>query len=315
MKKGIDAGQLALEFGLQVLGDTGHPILYPGSIKKHDANSLLWAKGTDQLDRISSGYVIINAELAPAFGAGRSVTYLVTDQKPRLIYARILGKYFDTEDDAFDNYVHEHRRNNKIRISDNVFIGRDVEIGDGTVIHPNVVIHSRTRIGKDCVIKTHVSLGTEGLGLELDKETNEFVKFPQIGGVVLEDGVEIGPCSTVRRSALDDTIIRKGTKIGSLVNIGHNCIVGQNCILTCMIVTSGSSVIGDNVFMGVNSVVKQGINIGSNVTIGQGAVVTRNVPDNVTYVGNPAEDIESYKLWSKVRKKLIGMFGRDVDHE
>jgi acetyltransferase-like isoleucine patch superfamily enzyme len=82
-----------------------------------------------------------------------------------------------------------------------------------------------------------------------------------------------------------------------------------------MIVTSGSSVIGDNVFMGVNSVVKQGINIGSNVTIGQGAVVTRNVPDNVTYVGNPAEDIESYKLWSKVRKKLIGMFGRDVDHE
>jgi maltose O-acetyltransferase len=63
--------------------------------------------------------------------------------------------------------------------------------------------------------------------------------------------------------------------------------------------------------MGVSSIVKNGVNIGSNVTIGQGAVVTRNVPDNVTYVGNPAEDIEDYKLWSKVKKRLITMFGND----
>ena len=311
MNKGINASQLATEFNLNVLGDTDAPILYPGSLKKQDKNSILWTKNRENLDKINSGYVVINYEIAPTL-LRLGVTYLVTESKPRLVYAKIMNKYFNSEDDAFHNYVEEHKRNSKIRISDNCFIGKDVEIGDGTIIHPNVVIHSRTRIGKNCVIKTHVSLGTEGLGLELDKETDEFVKFPQLGGVVLEDNVEIGPCSTVRRSALDDTIIMSGTKIGSLVNIGHNCIIGRNSILTCMIVTSGSSVIGNNVFMGVSSIVKNGVNIGNDVTIGQGAVVTKNVPDNATFVGNPAEDINEYKLWSKVRKRLIDMFGKDL---
>ncbi len=306
-KKGINASLLASEFGLNILGSTDAPILYPGSLKKHDKNSLLWTKNINNLNAIQSGYVVINYEIAPTVQRV-GVTYLITENKPRLMYAKIMNKYFLSDDDAFFNYVEEHKRNPKIRISDNCFIGKDVEIGDGTIIHPNVVIHSRTRIGKNCVIKTHVSLGTEGLGLELDKETDEFVKFPQLGGVILEDNVEIGPCSTVRRSALDDTIIMHGTKIGSLVNIGHNCIIGKNCILTCQIVTSGSSIIGDNVFMGVNSTVKNGVNIGSNVTIGQGAVVTKNVPDDVTFIGNPAEDINDYKLWSAIKKKLINIY-------
>ena len=64
--------------------------------------------------------------------------------------------------------------------------------------------------------------------------------------------------------------------------------------------------------MGVNSIVKNGVNIGNNVTIGQGAVVTQNVPDNSTYIGNPAEDIENYKVWSKMKKHLIALFGKDI---
>jgi UDP-3-O-[3-hydroxymyristoyl] glucosamine N-acyltransferase len=311
MNKGIDVSSLAAEFNLSIIGSTDNPILYPGSLKKYDKNSILWTKNSENLNQINAGYIIVNYEIVPT-SLRLGVTYLITEEKARLIYAKIMNKYFETEDDSFFNYVEEHKRNSKIRISDNCFIGKDVEIGDGTIIHPNVVIHSRTKIGKNCVIKTHVSLGTEGLGLELDKETDVFVKFPQLGGVILEDNVEIGPCSTVRRSALDDTIIMKGTKIGSLVNIGHNCIIGRNCILTCQIVTSGSSVIGDNVFMGVNSIVKNGVNIGNNVTIGQGAVVTKNVPNEVTYVGNPAEDINDYKAWSKLKKKLTEMFGKDL---
>ena len=311
MSKGIDVSTLVSEFKLTVLGSTDNLILYPGSLKKCDKHSLMWAKNSDNLNQITSGYVIVNYEIAPTYHRV-DVTYLITDDKARLVFAKIMNKYFESEEDAFFNYVEEHKRNPNIKISDNCFIGKDVEIGDGTLIHPNVVIHSRTKIGKNCVIKTHVSLGTEGLGLELDKETDEFVKFPQLGGVILEDNVEIGPTSTVRRSALDDTIIKRGTKIGSLVNIGHNCIIGSNCILTCQIVTSGSSVIGDNVFMGVNSIVKNGVNIGSNVTIGQGAVVTKNVPDGTTYVGNPAEDINDYKAWSKLKRKLTDMFGKDL---
>ncbi len=308
MNKGINVSTIVSEFNLTVIGSTDNPILYPGSLKQHDKNSILWTKSVENLNQITAGYIVVNYEIAPT-SLRLGVTYLITEEKPRLVYAKIMSKYFNSdEDEAFHNYVEEHRRNPNIRISDNVFIGKDVVIGDGTLIHPNVVIHSRTVLGKNCVIKAHVSLGTEGLGLELDKQTDEFVKFPQLGGVIFEDNVEIGPCSTVRRSALDDTIIMSGTKIGSMVNVGHNCVIGKNCILTCMIVTAGSSIIGNNVFMGVNSIVKNGVNIGNDVTIGQGAVVTKNVPDNVTFVGNPAEDINDYKLWSSIKKKLINMY-------
>jgi UDP-3-O-[3-hydroxymyristoyl] glucosamine N-acyltransferase len=309
MNKGINAADLAGEFSLQILGSTDKPILNPGSVSNHNENSLLWIKNKDNLEKVCSGYVIISSSITPTTVADARITYLVTDEKPRMVYARILNKYFLNEEDMMENYVHDHRRNKKIKISDNVFIGKDVTIGDGTIIHPNVVIHSRTRIGKNCVIKTHVSLGTEGLGLELDTVSKEFVKFPQIGGVIFEDNVEIGPCSTVRRSALDNTIVKSGTKIGALVNIGHNCIIGRNCILTCQIVTSGSSVIGDNVFMGVGSLVKNGVNIGSNVTVGQGAVITKDLDDNKTYVGNPAVELSEYKMWSAVKRKLMKMFG------
>lgn len=307
MVKGIDVSKLATEFNLNVIGGTDARVLYPGSLKKHDKNSILWTKNLENLSSITAGYVIVSFDIAPT-SPRLGVTYLITESKPRLVYAKIMNTYFNDEDDAFHNYVEEHKRNTNIRISENCFIGKDVEIGDGTIIHPNVVIHSRTRIGKNCVIKTHVSLGTEGLGLELDKETDEFVKFPQLGGVILEENVEIGPTSTVRRSALDDTIIMSGTKIGSLVNIGHNCIIGKNCILTCMIVTAGSSVIGNNVFMGISSIVKNGVNIGNDATIGQGAVVTKDVPDGKTFIGNPAEDIDDYKKWSAIKKKLMSNY-------
>ena len=311
MDKGINVKQLETEFNLQILGGSDEPILYPGSTKNHNKNSILWVKNVDNLTQISEGYVVINYSIVPTT-VHPKITYLITEQNPRLVYAKIIGKYFDLDvNEEFENYVSEHKRNKTIKIGENVFIGNNVEIGEGTIIHHNVVIHSRTKIGKSCVIRTHVSLGTEGLGLEMDKETDLFVKFPQIGGVILEDNVEIGPTSTVRRSALDNTIIKRGTKIGSLVNIGHNCIIGENCILTCQIVTSGSSVIGNNVFMGVNSTVKNGINIGSRVTIGQGAVVTKNVPDDVTYIGNPAEDINEYKKWSKLKAILFEKFFKD----
>jgi UDP-3-O-[3-hydroxymyristoyl] glucosamine N-acyltransferase len=309
---GISPVTIAEKYDLKIIGASDQLINSIGSINKQGRDFILWVKNQDNLKKIKCGYVIVSSELILP-EANDDITYIVTSQKPRLIFAKIINDFFQHElKEDLNNHVETHKLNSEITIGDNVFIGKDVIIGNGTIIHPNVVIYPKTIIGKNCVIRTHVSLGTEGLGLELDADTNSFIKFPQLGGVILGDDVEIGPTSTVRRSALDDTIIKKGTKIGSLVNIGHNCVIGSNCILTCQIVTSGSSVIGDNVFMGVNSIVKNGVNIGSHVTIGQGAVVTKNVPDGTTYVGNPAEDINDYRAWSKLKKKLTDMFGKDL---
>ena len=108
---------------------------------------------------------------------------------------------------------------------------------------------------------------------------------------VLENSIDIGPNSTVRRASLDSTIIKSGTKIGSLVNIGHNSIIGKNCILTSNIITGGSSEIGDYTFIGVNSVIKNGIKVGKNSIIGMGSVVTKELKSNIVAFGSPAKEI------------------------
>ena len=305
MEKGLDPRAVAEEFGLCILGSSENKIQMPGSINKQSKNAILWIKNGDYIEKIKKGYVVISSEIAPSYCDNTDITYLVTDSKPKLIFSRILSKYFDIEDDAFENYVDEHKRNKNIKIGDNVFIGKDVVIGDNTRIHPNVTIHSRTKIGRNCVIMTQASIGTEGLGLELDHEKQELVKFPQIGGVILEDNVELGPSSTIRRSALDNTIIKKGTKIGALCNIGHNCIIGENCILTCSVVTAGSSIIGNNVFMGVSSIVRNGINVGNNAVLGQGSVVTTDITQGTTVIGSPAMEITKYKAWSNIKNMLL----------
>jgi UDP-3-O-[3-hydroxymyristoyl] glucosamine N-acyltransferase len=251
------------EFNLRITGDENRLLDNVGSLKKSNKNSLLWSKSSHLLESITQGVVICRKSDLDVINVNSDVVYLITEESPRLIFAKILSKYVSSDiDDDFVNYADVHRQNTKIRIGENVFIGRNVTIGNGTLIHHNVVIHANTHIGENCLLKAGASIGTEGLGLEMDPATGLYFKFPQIGGVIIHDNVEVGPGSTVRRSALDDTIIGRGTKIGALCNIGHNCIIGENCILTCNVITSGSSKIGDNVFMGVSSIVKQGSQCG-----------------------------------------------------
>ncbi|MEO9530986.1 MAG: DapH/DapD/GlmU-related protein [Crocinitomicaceae bacterium] len=282
--------EIAESFNLQYTGDPGLELNFATSLDEQEIDALSWVKSDTYLSKIQKGCFLVSADWE--LTEKPNVAYLITSDFPRLVFSKILQRYFTPSiKEYLINEVEQHRLNPNIIIGDNVFIGKNVLIGDGTVVFPNVVIEANTQVGSNCVIKSHVSLGTEGLGLEMNPETELLEKFPQLGKVILEDHVDIGPTSTVRRGALKNTVIRRGTKIGSLVNIGHNCDIGENCILTCNIVTSGSSKIGDNVFIGVNSVVRNGVSIGANTTLGMGSVVTKTVPENVVAYGNPAKVI------------------------
>ena len=297
----IPAISLSQEFELEYCGDRDAWIGSPGSILTQDTNKILWAKNEANLKKIKMGTVVVSELLKKHKNPG--VNYLFTSHSPRLIFAKILNKHFNDLGVSLSNDIQRHLEDPKIVVGDNSYIGHHVSIGSGTVIYPNVVIHNQTSIGCNCVIKSFTSIASDGLGFE--NVDGELVKFPQIGGVIIGDEVEIGPNSTVRRAALDNTIIRDGCKIGALSNIGHNCVIGENSILTCQCVTGSSSILGNNVYMGINSIIKNGNIVGNNVKIGQGAVVTRDVPDNSIVVGNPAEPIENYKKWSTIRKKLL----------
>ena len=290
----VSVEQLCREFDLTPIGDADslkNTINSACSLENQTEDTLSWIKKSSFLPQVKAGFILVNEalEVTPIDG----VTFLVTKRNTKLVFSQILKSHFAQKPSFYlKNEVDVHRENENITIADYVFIGQNVTIGKGSIIYPNVVIEANTVIGENCVIKSHVSLGTEGLGLELNPETDLLEKFPQLGNVIFEDNIEIGPNSTVRRGALKSTIVRRGTKIGSLCNIGHNCIIGENCILTCNVVTSGSSVIGNKVFLGVGSSIKNGTNVGDNVTIGQGAVVLKNIPDNETWVGNPAKKLK-----------------------
>ncbi len=253
-------------------------------------SSIGWIKNESFFNKIYKGALICNKSDLGKIVLNNNLTYIVTESSPRLAFSKVINHFNpQSSKNDFENKVEKFKENKKLKIGENVFIADNVTIGDNTIIHHNVSIYSNTQIGENCVIQSNVSIGTEGLGLDLDDETNLLVKFPQLGGVILEDYVEIGPNSTIRRAALKNTIIKRGTKIGALCNIGHNSVIGENCILTCNIVTSGSSVVGNNVFLGVGSILKQGVIVESNSVVGQGSVVVKNIPMGETWVGNPAK--------------------------
>lgn len=301
----IQPTEIAKEFDLVIQGTPSTHITGPGSFSRLGKDLVYWLKHPKFADRISEGNLIISEQDYALVEHKASICYLVTKESPRLIFAKVLQKYFgDMGLRLTPNAVDTHRTNKAIFISDNVYIADDVHIGDGTIIHPNVVIHNRTYIGENCVIKANTTIGTEGLGYETNEE-GQLVKFPQLGGVQIGDDVEIGPSATVRRGALDDTIIEHNVKIGSFSNVGHNCVIGANTILTCQCVTGGSSVIGNNSFLGIQAIIKNGISVAPHTVVGAGAVVVKSIPEATTVVGSPATTIGKYKEWSVIKKGLI----------
>lgn len=181
------------------------------------------------------------------------------------------------------------------QIYDGARIGDNVSIGKKSIIHPNCVIYDNVKIGDDCVIHAGTVIGADGFGFVRDGE-NGYVKFPQIGMVVIEDSVEIGANSCIDRGALGETRIGEGTKIDNLVQIAHNVQVGKRVVIAAQTGISGSTVIEDDcviggqVGMGDHATVKSGAIIGS-----QGGVLPGKIVRAGVWWGTPVQPLDEYK--------------------
>lgn len=202
-------------------------------------------------------------------------------------------------------------------------IGREARIGPGTRIAAGAMIGFRTWIGADCfvgpgatvshavlgervILHAGVRIGQDGFGFAMGPRGH--LKVPQIGRVLIGDDVEIGANSTVDRGALKDTRIGPGTKIDNLVQIGHNVVIGRNCVLVAQVAIAGSTELGDFVVMGGQSGAAGHIKLGTGAQIAGSSAVKDSVPPGERWIGTPAQPIRDFArelvaLKSLTRKK------------
>jgi UDP-3-O-[3-hydroxymyristoyl] glucosamine N-acyltransferase len=176
-------------------------------------------------------------------------------------------------------------------------IGASVRIGHDCEIYPNVTIYPGTTLGDRVIVHAGAVLGSDGFGYVRDRKNGHYEKFPQVGRLVIEDDVEIGANTTIDRGALDETRIRRGTKIDNLVHIGHNCQIGEDVVIAAQTGLSGSIVIekgvvlGGQVGIGEHARIEEGVMLG-----GQGGVLPNKVlrGKGVAFWGTPAQPLRQY---------------------
>ncbi len=216
-----------------------------------------------------------------------SVTVLVSNN-PRLDFAYAL-QILD-ENIGFEKIDRPPQIHPSAKIGKHVVIGRNVKIGEGTMINHHVVIGDDVEIGKYCKINSGAIIGEGDFGFERD-ETGRPIKILHLGSVLIGDYVQIGSLTSVGRGTIDNTIIGDYAKIDNHVYVSHNCKVEKNTIITGGAILGGSSVYGIGTWIGINSTIKQKVQIGDNALVGMGAVVLKDVETGDKVVGNPAKKL------------------------
>lgn len=180
------------------------------------------------------------------------------------------------------------------------YIGDGVEIGEDCVIHPNVTIYHGSRIGDRCTIHSGTVIGSDGYGFAHTAD-GRHIKIHQLGNAILEDDVEIGANCCIDRGAIGDTVIRRGSKIDNLVQIGHNCDIGENSLIVAQVGISGSSILGRNVVMGGQSATAGHLKIGDFATVAARGGVTKSLEGGKIYGGFPAVEL---RVWRRMQAAL-----------
>jgi UDP-3-O-[3-hydroxymyristoyl] glucosamine N-acyltransferase len=167
-----------------------------------------------------------------------------------------------------------------------IHVGADCQLGEDVHLFPGVTLYPRTQLGNRVSIHAGTVIGSDGFGYVLHEGSHR--KVPQIGNVIIYDDVEIGANVTIDRGALGPTIIGKGAKIDNLVQIGHNVVVGEHCIIVSQVGIAGSTKLGDHATIAGQAGVAGHLKIGRNAIVAAQAGVMNDIPDGEKWFGSPA---------------------------
>ena len=166
-------------------------------------------------------------------------------------------------------------------------VGADCVIGEGTRLFPNVTLYARTQVGARVRVHAGSVIGSDGFGYVLDAGAHR--KVPQVGNVVVGDDVELGANVTIDRGALGATVIGKGTKIDNLVQIAHNVVIGEHCIVVAQVGIAGSTKLGRYVVLGGQVGLAGHLKIGDQAQVAAQSGVMHDIPDREKWFGTPAQ--------------------------
>jgi UDP-3-O-[3-hydroxymyristoyl] glucosamine N-acyltransferase len=232
---------------------------------------------------------------------------------------------FETQGVAAGATVHPSARlESGVTVDPGAVIGPRAEIGTATVIGAGTVVGSNVHIGRECAIGPNVSIthaligdrvivhpgcriGQDGFGYMMGAAGH--LKVPQIGRVIIQDGVEIGANTTIDRGAMSDTVIGEGTKIDNLVQIAHNVLIGRHCVLASQTGISGSAVLEDHVMTGGQVGIADHITIGAGAALGAKAGVMHDAPAGARWVGAPAKPVKQFFREVAALERLAGQSG------
>ncbi len=182
-----------------------------------------------------------------------------------------------------------------------VFVGAGAGIGSNTTLHPGVTLYARVIVGANCILHAGAAIGPDGFGFE--HSPTGWERIPQCGTVIIEDDVEVGANTAIDRGRFGATRIGRGTKIDNLVQLGHNCVVGENAMICAQVGTAGTTEIGAWVVIGGQAGLGGHLKVGDGSQVaGQSAVFGDLDPGGV-YMGFPARPrAETLKSTALVRR-------------
>ena len=305
----LSVGELADRIGGELMrgGDLRIAAVAPlASAGAGDIAFLGDRKFAPQLAMTRAGCVIVPPSAVDAAPAGAAV---IASREPQAAWARasLLLHRALALDAAAD--PGEAVEDGTVVLEPGVILGRGVRIGRGSRIGANSVVGPGVQIGRDCVIGPNVTIGFALIGdrvkLYAGARVGEAgfgaagsrsgpVDIPQLGRVILQDGVTVGANSCIDRGAYGDTVIGENTKIDNLVQIAHNCVLGRNCLLAAHVGVSGSVTVGDGVIFGGQAGIGDHLSIGDGARIAGGAGLLADVPPGETWSGYPAKPIRQF---------------------
>jgi UDP-3-O-[3-hydroxymyristoyl] glucosamine N-acyltransferase len=241
-------------------------------------------------------FIIINKEVSVPEGKAILVT-----EKPFDAYCTIVEKYRPFE--KADKLVNTNSIGEGTFIYPGAFVGNNVTIGSNCIIYPNATIMDNCTIGNNVKIQSGTVIGSDAFYYNTKKDRAVWYKqMPSCGSVVIEDDVEIGAGCMIDRGVTHDTRIGAGSKLDNMIHIGHDTVIGKNCLLAAQSAIAGMTTLKDGVTVWGGCVINKTLTIGENAVLLARTGVGGDLEGNKTYWGAPAQEASVIKrelIWIK----------------